>query len=92
MKPCPAADRIELQEGTDSRGNQGGLDEQDPVGWCRPAAPATMIAGVTQRQSWRDVLQGQGQGFKEMRMPSMEKSEALRLFEIGSFSTMMRLL
>ena len=68
MEPCPAADRIELQAGTDSRGNQGGLDEQDPVGLGQAGGPSD-------DDSWRDaadnhgddVLQGQGQGFKEMR-------------------------
>ena len=32
MEPCPAANRIELQEGADSRSNQRSLDEQNPVG------------------------------------------------------------
>lgn len=62
-------------------------------GWESPAAPATMMAGVTQPTIMATTCcKAKGRASKKWGMPSMAKSEALRVFEIGSFSTMVHLL
>ena len=68
MDPCPAPDGVKLQQRADGSGDERGLDNQNPV-------RLRQAGGTGDDDGWRDtadnhgddVLQGQGQSFKEMR-------------------------
>lgn len=94
MKARAFSQRIELKNRTNGSRDEGGLDEYDSVGLGesgstgnddgrRDAQPTIMAT---------TCCKAKGRASKKWGMPSMTKSEALRVFEIGSFSTMVHLL